>query len=63
MPQWNETTRRKLGTVVYHVLEQSGYIESARKPRLQVVHVASEVIRYLTANDESYVLRCIQAGP
>jgi hypothetical protein len=60
MPQWNESTRRKTGTVVYHVLQQAGYIESTRSLKLLAVHVADPVDRYLKDNSEEYVLRCLK---
>jgi hypothetical protein len=63
MPLWNETTRRKCGTVVYHILEQAGYIENTRSLKLQIVHIAEPVIQYLRDHDEQYVLRCIEVVP
>lgn len=60
MPQWNESTRRKTGTVVYHVLQQAGYIENTRGLKLLAVHVAEPVVRCLKENSEEYVLRCLQ---
>jgi hypothetical protein len=63
MPQWSETTRRKCGTVVYHVLAQAAYIDSVRSLKLLPVHVADPVVRYLRANSELAVLRCLQVTP
>jgi hypothetical protein len=63
MPQWNETTRRRLRSSVYQMLAQAGYIQNTRSRRLQTVHVADQVLRYLKANKEDYVLRCIQVAP
>lgn len=63
MPLWNDSTRQKTGTVVYHILEQAGYIESTRSLRLQSVHIADQVIRYLRDHDESYVRRCLEVIP
>lgn len=60
MPQWNDSTRRKTGTVVYHVLQQAGYIENTRSLKLLAVHVADPVVRHLKDNSEDYVLRCLQ---
>jgi hypothetical protein len=59
MPQWNETTRRRLRSSVFQMLAQAGYIENTRSLKLQTVHVADQVLRYLKANKEDYVLRCI----
>ena len=63
MPQWNETTRRRLRSSVFQMLAQAGYVENTRSLKLQTVHVADQVLRYLTANREEYVLRCIQVAP
>lgn len=63
MPQWNETTRRRLRSSVFQMLAQAGYIENTRSLKLQNVHVADQVLRYLKANGEEYVLRCIQVSP
>ena len=63
MPQWNETTRRRLRSSVFQMLAQSGYIENTRSLKLQTVHIADPVLRYLTANQEECVLRCIQVAP
>lgn len=63
MPQWNESTRRRLRSSVFQMLAQAGYIENTRTLKLQTVHVADQVLRYLKANKEDYVLRCIQVAP
>ena len=63
MPQWNETTRRRLRSSVFQMLAQAGYIESTRSLKLQTVHIADQVLRYLKDNQEEYVLRCIQVAP
>jgi hypothetical protein len=63
MPQWNETTRRRLRSSVFQMISQAGYIENTRSLKLQTVHIADQVLRYLKANNEDYVLRCIQVAP
>jgi len=63
MPEWNESTRRRLKSAVFQTLAQAGFIESTRTLRLQPVHIAPQVIRYLTNRNEEYVLRCIQVSP
>src|SRR4051794_25409830 len=63
MPQWNESTRRRLRSSVFQSLAQAGYVENTRSLKLQTVHVAEQVLRYLKANREEYVLRCIQVAP
>ncbi len=63
MPLFNESTRRKLQTTIYHILVQAGYLSDTRSLKLQTVHVAQPVLAYLKQNHEDYVLRCIQVGP
>jgi hypothetical protein len=63
MPQWNETTRKRLRSSVFQMLAQAGYIENTRNLKLQTVHIAGQVLRYMKANQEDYVLRCIQVAP
>ena len=63
MPEWNESTRRRLKSAVFQTLAQAGFIESTRTLRLQPVPIAPQVIRYLTNRNEEYVLRCIQVSP
>ena len=63
MPEWNESTRRRLRSSVFQTLAQAGFIESTRTLKLQPVHIAPEVLRYLSSRNEEYVLRCIQVSP
>jgi hypothetical protein len=63
MPQWSETTRRRLRSSVFQMLAQAGYVENTRSLKLQTVHVAEQVLRCLTAHKEEYVLHCIQVAP
>lgn len=63
MPVWNESTRKRLGSSVFQILAQAGYVDSTRSKKLQTVHIASQVLRYLEKHNEHYVLRCIQVAP
>ena len=63
MPEWHESTIRRLRSSVFQILAQAEYIENTRTLKLQAVHIAKEVIQYLHDHDERYVLRCIQVGP
>jgi hypothetical protein len=63
MPLWHDTTRRRLRSSVFQMLAQAGYIENTRSLKLQAVQIAEPVLRYLAANQEEYVLRCIQVFP
>ncbi len=63
MPHWNESTRDRLRSSVFQMLAQVGYLESTRSLKLQAVHLAKQVLGYLQANHEAYVLRCLQVAP
>lgn len=63
MPQWSESTVARLRSSVFQILAQAGYIENTRTLKLQTVHIAKEVIRYLQDHDAGYVLRCIEVAP
>jgi hypothetical protein len=62
MPEWTESTRRRLRSSVFQTLAQAGYVEDTRTLKLQPVHVADPVVRYLTAHGEDYVLRCLRVA-
>ena len=53
MPQWNESTRSRLRSSVFQMLAQAGYIENTRSLKLQTVHIAAPVLRYLQSHDEA----------
>ena len=63
MPRWRDSTIDRLRSSVFQILAQAGYVENTRTLKLQTVHMASQVIDYLTDHHEHYVLRCIQVGP
>jgi hypothetical protein len=63
MPLWNESTGKRLRSSVFQSLAQAGFIENTKTFKLQPVHIAPQVLRYLRERNEEYVLRCIQAGP
>ena len=62
MPQWHESTVRRMGSSVFQILAQAGYINDTRSMLLQRPHITTEVIGYLERNQEGYVLRCITVG-
>ena len=47
MPEFNETTRRKLQTTIYHILVQSGYLTDTRTLQLQRVFIAEPAVAVL----------------
>lgn len=63
MPQWQDVTRRRVRSSVFQMLAQAGYLDSTRSLNLQTVHVADQVVRYLTSHDEKMILRCLQVSP
>jgi len=63
MPRWSDSTMARLRSSVFQMLAQAGYVENTRTLKLQTVHMASQVLDYLTEHHEHYVLRCIQVGP
>src|SRR5262249_53537507 len=54
MPDWADSTRQRLRSSVFQILAQAGYVENTRSLKLQTVHLATQVIRYLKAHDERY---------
>lgn len=62
MPQWQESTVRRMGSSVFQILAQAGYIKDTRTMLLQKAYITGEVIGYLERNHEDYVLRCITVG-
>lgn len=62
MPNWGEATARRLRSSVFQTLAQAGFIADTKSLRLQTVHIADDVLRYLAAEHEDYVLRCIQVS-
>ena len=62
MPEWQESTIKRMGSSVFQILAQAGYIKDTRTMLLQRAHITAEVIGYLERNHEDYVLRCITVG-
>jgi len=63
MLRWSDSTINRLRSSVFQTLAQAGYVENTRTLKLQTIHIASQVLDYLTNHHEQYVLRCIQVGP
>lgn len=63
LPLLSESTRRRLRSSVFQTLAQAGYIENTRTLKLQTVHIADQVLRYLKAHGEESVVRCIEVAP
>lgn len=63
LPEWSDSTINRLRSSVFQILQQTGYIDSTKSLRLQTVHIANEVVRYLEKHNEDSVLRCIEIAP
>lgn len=63
MPEWSDLTIQRLRSSVFQILAEAGYVANTRTLKLQTVHIARSVLRYLENHDEQYVLRCIQVAP
>lgn len=57
---WSAVTRKKLGQVVYRILAEAGYLDNTRSLKLQPVLIAPEVSKVLYANNEKYILKCME---
>jgi hypothetical protein len=62
MPHWNESTRRRLRSSVFQALAQAGFLADTKSLKLQPVHIAPQVIKYLQKHNDDYVLRCLQVS-
>lgn len=57
--KWSDSTRRKLRNVIFQILEQAGYVDSAKSLRLQRVHIARPVLASLMRSGDQSVYNCI----
>jgi hypothetical protein len=57
---WSPLTRKKMGQVVYRILSEAGYLDNTRSLKLQLVHIAPEVSKFLYDQNEKYVLKCME---
>jgi hypothetical protein len=60
--RWSESTRKKLGEVVFRILAEAKYVDRTRSLKLTPVVIVDEVRRYLLENREHYVLRCMEVA-
>ena len=58
---WSDSTLSKLRQVIFRILAEAKYIDGTRTLKLLPVSVFPEVRQYLTENNETYVLRCMEA--
>ncbi len=60
MKEFTESTAIKMRSNIHKILMEGGYINNVREKIIQHVNIAPEVIEYLEAHNENYVLRCMQ---
>lgn len=60
MPEWFETTRRRLRSTVFQILAQAGYLSDTSKRELKTVSLLPELVSYLREKGENHLLRCLQ---
>jgi hypothetical protein len=60
MPQWSQTTLRRLRSVVFSMLAEAGYLGDTKKRRIQPVFVDDALRNLLQRNGERYVRRCME---
>lgn len=60
MPQWSESTIKKLRSSIFSMLSEAGYLENTRSLRLQTVFLDDHLKHYLQEREEKYVLRCLE---
>ena len=57
---WSQSTKIKIGQVVYRILAEAGYLDNTRSLKLQPVSIAPEVSRLLYVQNEHYILKCME---
>ncbi len=57
--QWTETTRAKLGQVIFRILAEARYLDSTRSLKLTPITLTPEVRSYLLKHKEKYILKCM----
>ncbi|MBF0239773.1 MAG: DUF1819 family protein [SAR324 cluster bacterium] len=62
MGHWSESTRQKLGQVIFSILAEARFIEDIRHPVVKPIQLVPEVLAYLKKYQEDYVLRCMDIG-
>ncbi|MEY2984691.1 MAG: hypothetical protein RLZZ568_1308 [Cyanobacteriota bacterium] len=60
MPQWSESTIKKLRSSIFSMLSEAGYLENTRSLRLQTVFLDDQLRHCLREREERYVLRCLE---
>jgi hypothetical protein len=56
----SNSTKKKLGQVVFRIIAEAGYIDTTRSLNLTPVQVVPEVYNVLVNSGEDYVLKCME---
>lgn len=59
---WKESTRKKMGQVVFRMLAEVGYLKSTRKLELQYVAVRPELKAMLEMYDKQRIQKCMEVS-
>lgn len=57
---WSQSTKNKMGQVVYRILAEAGYLDDTRSLNVQPVMITPEVSKFLHAHKEEYILKCME---
>ncbi len=57
---WSQSTKNKVGQVVYRILAEAGYLDGTRSLNLQPVLIAPDVSTFLYRCNELYILKCLE---
>lgn len=58
--QWAESSRKKMGQVVFRILAEMGYLASTRSPKLQPVAIRTELKQLLIDEHQHRLLACME---
>jgi len=56
---WSDTTKAKLGQVIFRILAEAKYVDSTRSLKLTPFNLVPEVREYLRNNNEMYIRKCM----
>ena len=59
---WRDSTIKKLKSVTYSMLVETGYLQSIRNPQVQRVFVDNSLAEYLKQKQKPYILRCLEVS-
>ncbi|MCH8208822.1 MAG: DUF1819 family protein, partial [Nitrospinae bacterium] len=57
--EWSESTRKKLGQVIFRTLAEGKVIDSTRSMKIIPFQITPEVRQYLLENGENETLKCM----